>query len=67
MKYAGSLLALLVPGALLAHPGHGVFDGLSLAHHLASPVHVAVLFAGLVLTAAAWRWVPAVIRNRRNK
>lgn len=39
-------IALLLPVAASAHPGHGVSDGINWTHYLFSPIHIGV---GLIL------------------
>lgn len=56
---------VLVPSMVLAHPGHGTFDGLNLGHYLTSPVHLASLLVIVAATVFAVRYVRK--RNRQTK
>lgn len=48
------------PGLVLAHPGHGSSDGISLWHYLSSFEH-SITLAGLILLAALlWRYRQSV-------
>lgn len=53
MKKLIFFIALLLPGILLAHPGHGVDDGWSILHYTVSIEHaiplILVLMIGVVL------------------
>ena len=46
-----SLLAVLMPLTVQAHPGHGSLSGHELAHYLTSPAHVGPLLLILALGA----------------
>ena len=67
MKFLGSLLTLMLPTALLAHPGHGVFEGVSLAHYLASPMHLAAILTGTIILVLSCRQVTLFVKRQRQK
>jgi hypothetical protein len=43
MKKLIALLAILIPVSIHAHPGQGSGNGMDLAHHLTSPLHLMTL------------------------
>ncbi len=61
-----TLLALIVflsPTVVLAHVGHGTFDGHSFWHYLTSPLHLISVMAVLVITVFGVRYFRK--RNRQ--
>jgi hypothetical protein len=50
---------VVLPGTLMAHPGHGVVDD-PIVHHLLEPAH---LIPTLAILAGAW----AIARVRRHR
>jgi hydrogenase/urease accessory protein HupE len=58
-----SIIAMLTPLSLLAHPGHGAHDhegGYTIIHYFTQPSHAIVSVAVLAITAI-------LIRNLRRK
>lgn len=58
-----SIMAMLTPFTLLAHPGHGGHDhdgGYTIIHYFTQPVHAIVSLAVLTITVI-------LIRNLRRK
>ena len=49
MKKLFPIILLLVPVIASAHPGHGLSDGVSLGHYLASVVHLFPIILTFVL------------------
>lgn len=56
-NFAIAIATAFLPGAALAHPGHGTGDGFELLHYLATPEHLLPAAAGALtmLGLAAWR------------
>jgi membrane-anchored glycerophosphoryl diester phosphodiesterase (GDPDase) len=47
----------LVPTLVLAHPGHGTFNGHNLGHYLTSPVHLISTLAVIAVTVFIVKYV----------
>jgi|GEM_PF-2214233 len=64
--FCGLLMGLL-PGAALAHPGHGMGEGWSALHILTSPIHAGGILLAAAVAGVAWRWILRDIRRDRVK
>lgn len=51
-----TFLSIFVPSMVMAHPGHGTYDGISIWHYLTSPVHLISAVAIVAVNILAIRY-----------
>ena len=51
-----TFIALLSPTVVLAHAGHGTFDGINLWHYLTSPMHLISAMVVLAISVFGVRY-----------
>jgi len=54
--YLLSLLIILLPYSLLAHPGHGDTGGYSIIHYFIEPIHTITTVSILMAAVFYYRW-----------
>ena len=61
------VIGLLTSSIVMAHPGHGTFNGHEFWHYVTSPMHIGLGLAAAVIMVVAYKFIKAQRRASSSK